>query len=133
MKRLIAAAALAMLAPLSFAQAVQCPEKNINYWQAFPPGGESDLSARHQQLVLHKKCPSIDTIIQYKAGAGGALMWTQMNQLPADGTNVVASVGSMRKLTSVVIRSVPARLRPLKVTCQASVGPDAASGSRAMP
>ena len=41
------------------------------YWQAFPPGGESDLSARHQQVVLKKKCPAVDTIIQYKAGAGG--------------------------------------------------------------
>jgi tripartite-type tricarboxylate transporter receptor subunit TctC len=27
--------------------------------------------------------------VQYKAGAGGALMWTQMNTLPADGVNVV--------------------------------------------
>ena len=66
-----------------------CPEKNILYWQAFPPGGESDLSARHQQMVLKKKCPAIDTIIQYKPGAGGGLMWAQMNQLPADGLNVV--------------------------------------------
>ena len=40
-------------------------------------------------MVLKKKCPAIDTIIQYKAGAGGALMWTQMNQLPGDGVNVV--------------------------------------------
>ena len=40
-----------VLAPaLAFAQA--CPEKNILYWQAFPAGGESDISARHQQLVL---------------------------------------------------------------------------------
>jgi tripartite-type tricarboxylate transporter receptor subunit TctC len=53
------------------------PEKNVLYWQAFPPGGESDLSARHQQVVLKKKCPAIDTIIQYKAGAGGALMWSR--------------------------------------------------------
>ena len=59
------------------------------YWQAFPPGGESDLSARHQQIVLKKKCPAIDTIIQYKAGAGGGLMWAQMNKLPADGLNIV--------------------------------------------
>ncbi|MGH6622715.1 MAG: tripartite tricarboxylate transporter substrate-binding protein, partial [Burkholderiaceae bacterium] len=66
-----------------------CPEKNVLYWQAFPPGGESDLSARHQQVVLKKKCPAIDTIIQYKAGAGGGLMWAQMNTLPADGLNVV--------------------------------------------
>ena len=59
------------------------------YWQAFPPGGESDLSARHQQVVLKKKCPAIETIIQYKPGAGGALMWSQMNTLPADGLNIV--------------------------------------------
>ena len=66
-----------------------CPDKNVQYWQAFPPGGESDLSARHQQVVLKKKCPVVDTIIQYKAGAGGGLMWGQMNNLPGDGLNVV--------------------------------------------
>ena len=87
-KRILSAAALALLAP-ALAQAATCPDKNLQYWQAFPPGGESDLSARHQQLVLKKKCPGIETIIQYKAGAGGALMWTQMNQLPGDGVNVV--------------------------------------------
>src|SRR6476659_9029399 len=77
-------------APAAMAQgSVPCPEKNILYWQAFPPGGESDLSARHQQVVLKKKCPAIDTIIQYKAGAGGGLMWSQTNTLPADGVNVV--------------------------------------------
>ena len=66
-----------------------CPEKNLLYWQAFPAGGESDISARHQQLVLKKRCPSIETIIQYKPGAGGSLMWSQMNGLPADGLNIV--------------------------------------------
>ncbi len=66
-----------------------CLAKNLMYWQAFPPGGESDLSARHQQLVLKKKCPEIDTVIQYKAGAGGGLLWSQMNTLPGDGVNVV--------------------------------------------
>ena len=64
---------LAALAPaLAVAQA--CPDKSLLYWQAFPAGGESDISARHQQLVLKKKCPAIETIIQYKPGAGGALM-----------------------------------------------------------
>ena len=87
--RMLSVLALAAIAPAALAQSAPCPEKNVQYWQAFPPGGESDLSARHQQLVLHKKCPSVETIIQYKAGAGGALMWTQMNQLPADGLNVV--------------------------------------------
>ena len=78
---------LAAMAP-ALAAAQACPEKNILYWQAFPTGGESDISARHQQLVLKKKCPAIETIIQYKPGAGGALMWTQANVLPADGFNI---------------------------------------------
>jgi tripartite-type tricarboxylate transporter receptor subunit TctC len=77
------------MAPSVWAQAISCFDKNVLYWQAFPPGGESDLSARHQQVVLKKKCPAIDTIIQYKAGAGGGLMWSQMNSLPGDGVNVV--------------------------------------------
>lgn len=87
MNKLLCTLTLALLAPMALAQA--CPEKNLQYWQAFPPGGESDISARHQQVVLKKKCPAIDTIVQYKAGAGGALMWSQMNALPADGLNVV--------------------------------------------
>jgi tripartite-type tricarboxylate transporter receptor subunit TctC len=73
----------------ALAQTSLCPAANLMYWQAFPPGGESDLSARHQQVVLKKKCPAIDTVIQYKAGAGGALLWSQTNTLPADGVNVV--------------------------------------------
>ncbi len=80
---------IAFVLAASAALAQPCPEKNVLYWQAFPPGGESDLSARHQQVVLKKKCPAIDTIIQYKAGAGGGLMWAQMNALPADGLNIV--------------------------------------------
>src|SRR3954468_12827974 len=71
----------------AFAQA--CPDRNLNYWQAFPAGGESDLSARHQQLVLKKRCPSIETIIQYKPGAGGGLLWSQMSAMPGDGLNIV--------------------------------------------
>ena len=85
MKRLFAILCLA-IAPTAMAQ--PCPDKNVMYWQAFTPGGESDLSARHQQMVLKKKCPAIDTIIQYKSGAGGGLMWAQANALPADGVNV---------------------------------------------
>ena len=74
------------LSPLALAQ--PCPDRNVLYWQAFPAGGESDLSARHQQLVLKRKCPAIETVIQYKPGAGGGLLWTQLNQLPGDGSNI---------------------------------------------
>ena len=86
-----AAIALALVAAAfsSAASAQACPEKNLNYYQAFPAGGESDISARHQQLVLKKRCPGIETIMQYKPGAGGGLMWSQMNGLPNDGLNIV--------------------------------------------
>jgi tripartite-type tricarboxylate transporter receptor subunit TctC len=89
--RSLAAAALALSAAIFAPQvsAQVCPEKNVMYWQAFPAGGESDISARHQQAVLKKKCPSIETIVQYKPGAGGGLMWAQMNSLPSDGYNIV--------------------------------------------
>jgi tripartite-type tricarboxylate transporter receptor subunit TctC len=86
MMKMLALLAGLVVATASWAQ--PCPEKNLLYWQAFPPGGESDISARHQQLVLKKKCPAIDTVIQYKAGAGGALLWSQLNTLPGDGLNV---------------------------------------------
>lgn len=81
--------AILCLASASAAWAQTCPDKNVMYWQAFPPGGESDLSARHQQVVLKKKCAAIDTVIQYKAGAGGALLWSQMNSMPGDGLNIM--------------------------------------------
>ena len=92
MARMLFAAALVLAAvavPTARAQAPACPSANLMYWQAFPPGGESDLSARHQQAVLKKKCPAIDTVVQYRAGAGGALLWGQTNSLPADGLNVI--------------------------------------------
>jgi tripartite-type tricarboxylate transporter receptor subunit TctC len=84
MKKLLAL--LCVVASPAFAQS--CPERNVMYWQAFVAGGESDISARHQQLVLKKRCPSIETIVQYRAGAGGGLLWSQMNSLPADGVNI---------------------------------------------
>ena len=99
MTRILFAAAAAALvlgavaAPPAVAQTPACPAANLMYWQAFPPGGESDLSARHQQVVLKKKCPAIDTVIQYKAGAGGALLWSQTNTLPGDGAEDEGSGG----------------------------------------
>ena len=84
-----AALACALFASASLAQASGCPDKNLLYWLAFPPGGETDLAARHQQVVLKKRCPAIDTIVQYKPGAGGGLLWGQMNQMPGDGLNIV--------------------------------------------
>ena len=86
--KLITAMLAVAAATAAFAQGITCPDKSVQYIQAFPPGGESDISARHQQKVLKAKCPAIDTIVQYKAGAGGALLWNQFNQMAADGVTV---------------------------------------------
>ncbi|NJK42534.1 MAG: tripartite tricarboxylate transporter substrate binding protein [Aquincola sp.] len=86
--RTLALLSTGVVAAGAAAQSFTCPDKNLNYWQAFPPGGESDISARHQQVVLKKKCPAIDTVVQYKAGGGGAILWSSANTLPADGLNV---------------------------------------------
>lgn len=86
----VAAGLAAMtLAFAGSAGAQVCPQKNLIYWQAFPAGGESDISARHQQTVLKKRCPGIDAVVQYKPGAGGGVMWAQMNSLPGDGFNII--------------------------------------------
>ena len=83
---LFAVAATALYA--GFASGQPCPEKNLIYWQAFPAGGESDISGRHQQMVLKKKCPKFEMVLQYKPGAGGGLLWGQLNGLPGDGYNI---------------------------------------------
>ena len=85
---LAAAASLARAQPVSTSPAPACPEKNLMYWQAFPPGGESDISARHQQLVLKKKCPAIDVVVQYRAGGGGAILWSTANMMAGDGVTL---------------------------------------------
>ena len=83
----VAAAIICVLAA-GAAQAQPCPEKNIIYWQAFPAGGESDIAGRHQQVLLKKRSPKIEMVMQYKPGAGGGLLWGQLNGLPGDGYNI---------------------------------------------
>ena len=88
--RSIAAIFIALVSTVAAAQS--CPDKNLMYWLGFPAGGEADQSARHQQLVLKKKCPKVETVVNYKPGAGGGLMWSQVNTLPGDGTNIYGVV-----------------------------------------
>ncbi len=82
------AATLALAAP--YAAAAGYPEKTINYIIPFGPGGESDISARLQEPVF-KKLTGQSLAIQYKAGAGGAAAWSQLNGMTADGYTVMGS------------------------------------------
>jgi tripartite-type tricarboxylate transporter receptor subunit TctC len=75
--------------PAGFAQ-TQYPEKTINYVIAFAPGGESDISARLQEAFFEKYAGQT-VAIQYRAGAGGAAAWSQLNRMPADGYTIVGT------------------------------------------
>jgi len=75
------AAGFTLAAP---ACADEYPSKAISYIIPFGPGGESDISARHQQPYF-KEMFGQDLVISYKPGGGGAVGWSQLNSMPADG------------------------------------------------
>ncbi len=64
------------------------PSKGVNYIIPFGPGGESDITARHQQPFF-KKLFGQDLIISYKPGGGGAVGWAQLNKMKGDGYNIM--------------------------------------------
>jgi tripartite-type tricarboxylate transporter receptor subunit TctC len=72
------------LAPVALAY----PDKPVQYVIPFAPGGESDLVARLQAQVFSAKYKQ-EMIVVNKAGAGGALAWSQMNNMPGDGHTIV--------------------------------------------
>ena len=66
------------------------PEKPVRYIIAFAPGGESDIAARFQQGIWRKKFAH-ELVIESKAGAGGALAWSQLNGFPGDGYTIMGT------------------------------------------
>lgn len=92
-RRLLATAAVAAVASafaVPMAQAAGYPTKTVNYIIPFNPGGESDISARLQEPVF-KQLTGQDMAIQYKAGAGGAAAWSQLNEAKGDGYTVMGT------------------------------------------
>jgi tripartite-type tricarboxylate transporter receptor subunit TctC len=80
----------AMAATIALPARAAYPEKPVRYIIAFAPGGESDIVARFQQGVWRKMF-SQELVIESKPGAGGALAWSQLNQLPGDGYTVMGT------------------------------------------
>lgn len=66
------------------------PSKNVQYIIPFGPGGESDISARLQQQYF-KEATDQQLIIQYMAGGGGAVGWSQLNGMDADGYAIMGT------------------------------------------
>ena len=80
------AAGMLALALAGFAHAY--PDKPVQYIIPFAPGGESDVAARLQAQVFQAKYKQ-EMIVVNKPGAGGALAWSQMNNMPGDGHTIV--------------------------------------------
>jgi len=87
--RWLAGAAGAMALALSCAAvAAGWPDKTVRYIIPFPPGGESDIAARFQQVKFKEKFKQ-ELVVESKTGAGGALAWAQLNSLPNDGSQIM--------------------------------------------
>jgi tripartite-type tricarboxylate transporter receptor subunit TctC len=78
----LAALSLGLAAPAGAQSSY--PEKAVNYIIPFGPGGESDITARHQQAFYPQKFGQ-DLVIEYKPGGGGAVGWSQVNDYAGDG------------------------------------------------
>jgi tripartite-type tricarboxylate transporter receptor subunit TctC len=84
-----AAIALAMMIP-TYSALAEYPEKPISYIIPFGPGGESDITARHQQPFFKEKFGQ-DVVISYKPGGGGAVGWAQLNSIKGDGYTIMGT------------------------------------------
>src|SRR5262245_64172761 len=72
---------------LASTSAAPSPEKPIQYIIPFAPGGESDITARMQAQVFAAKYKQ-QMIVLNRPGAGGGLIWGQLNTMPADGYTI---------------------------------------------
>ena len=90
-KIVLTAAATALVASIGFAGgAVAYPDKPVTYYIPFGPGGESDITARFQQPFFKAKFGQ-DFVVTYKPGGGGAVGWSQLNRMKADGHTIMGT------------------------------------------
>jgi tripartite-type tricarboxylate transporter receptor subunit TctC len=66
------------------------PTKDVQYVIPFGPGGESDISARLQQKYF-EEVTGQQLVVQYMPGGGGAVGWSQLPDMPADGYTIMGS------------------------------------------
>jgi len=66
------------------------PSEDLRYVIPFGPGGESDVSARIQQGYF-KEITGQDAVVEYKPGGGGAVAWSQFNDMEASGHTIIGT------------------------------------------
>jgi tripartite-type tricarboxylate transporter receptor subunit TctC len=88
LKNFLNMAAIGIAAALSLGNAhAAYPEKTVQYIIPFTPGGESDYVARLQAEVFKNKYKQAMVVLN-KPGAGGGLVWAQLNGMPNDGYTI---------------------------------------------
>lgn len=61
---------------------------SVDYIIPFGPGGESDVTARFQQ-PYYEKIFGDQLVVSYQPGGGGAVGWSQLNSMAADGSVIM--------------------------------------------
>jgi tripartite-type tricarboxylate transporter receptor subunit TctC len=84
----VARVAISVVAVVAAAAALGYPDKPVQYIIPFAAAGESDIAARLQAQVFATKYGK-EMIVVNKPGAGGGLVWSQMNNMPADGHTII--------------------------------------------
>ncbi|MCY4006830.1 MAG: tripartite tricarboxylate transporter substrate binding protein [Rhodobacteraceae bacterium] len=86
MKTTLLALTLAM--GTGVAAAADFPTSSVDYIIPFGPGGESDITARLQQPYFEKLFGE-QLVVSYQPGGGGAVGWSQLNNMAGDGTKIM--------------------------------------------
>lgn len=84
--KFLATAAISVLA--TGALAADWPSGPVDYIIPFGPGGESDITARFQQPYFADQTGQ-QLVVQYQPGGGGAVGWSQLNTMAADGSVIM--------------------------------------------
>ncbi len=88
MRKFVTMGVAALFGAIALGPAEAFPDKSVSYVIPFGPGGESDITARHQQPFF-KKLFGQDLVISYKPGGGGAVGWSQLNTMKGDGYTIM--------------------------------------------
>ena len=88
MKLKSALLALTLAAFVGTASAEDFPKGSGDYIIPFGPGGESDITARFQQPFFEKLFGE-QMVVNYQPGGGGAVGWSQLNNMAGDGSVIM--------------------------------------------
>jgi tripartite-type tricarboxylate transporter receptor subunit TctC len=106
MKRLITTIALALAAPLAFAQAANFPSKPIRIIVPFNAGSGSDTGARVYGEILSKELGQ-PVIVENRPGGSGLLTIQAVKAAPADGHTIMLASNSPMTVNPVVMKDLP--------------------------